>query len=405
MRIAAALAVLHLVCGCTNLSYPEPEEAAAEGTASDGSGQIATAPDARAWVDFSARGREAMRLRDYAAAEEAYLSALAETAVFPLHDVRVRSALGNVVHLAGVRQSRGEWSDAERLLEHVVRHAERGRLADFGAAAPVLARQAAFALREGDETETIRLYETALALYGAQDAAVVEERLDLQARLGDAYLSAERPDEAEPLILAVRQTAQSLYGPESLAAARAYVAVGKLRAAQDDFEAAERAYLRAIAIAERAAPDSLPLAAHRAGLARVYLDHGRTEDAAALAAESLAGLETADPDATPTGVRVAVLDTLATAETRLGRTTEARRHFERALADFEELAPSEQRATVELLDHYAALERSTGRGAAAARLSARADEVRASAPPPDAATPSGSADAEADAGISEGVGS
>jgi tetratricopeptide (TPR) repeat protein len=374
VRIAAVL----LACtgaACSSLSYPDPAEAPGDAT---GTVQTHVAPphDPQAWVDLSAAGRDAMRARDQAAAEEAYVAALAETAAFPIHDVRVRAALGNVVHVAEAYQREERWSDAQRLLDLVARNAEAGRLADFRVASPALVRQGDHHRRTGDLDAAVTSYETALALYGATDPAVIDERLDLLWRLGNTCVDVGRPEDAEPHLLAVLRGVQSRRGPDSLAASRVGIDVGEMYRALGDYAAAEQAYARALAIQESAIGGSREYALNQNGLAWVYVEAGRLEDAVQWAKESLARLD-AEQMAGP--ALIATLDTLATAESRLGRVADARAHFARAVSHYDAADPATRARLADLLDHYAEFQRSIGDPGRAEALAARAARERAGA--------------------------
>jgi len=367
------LALVPIAVACARLSYPEPAPGEGEG---EGGPQthVATLPDASAWVALSRSGRNAMRVRDLAAAEESYVAALAETAMFPIHDARVRTALGNVLRVAAAHQAAGDYNASGRLIGHVVRSADSGRLADFEAAAPIFSVQASHLERSGDRDGAIALYETGLGLHRATDPALVLPRIEMQSQLGNAYLDVDRPDEAAPLLLLVLQAVQSRFGPDSHQASRAMFDVGAMRAARGDFAGAERDFLRALAIQEREIAGSLEHALNENRLAWLYLEHDRVTDAARHAGASVALL-----DALGAGgpVVIASLDTLATAEARQGQLAEAEFHYARALALYDETLPESRSELVELLDHYADLARSRGDSARADSLAARATRDRA----------------------------
>jgi tetratricopeptide (TPR) repeat protein len=374
---AKALAVAFVVSwgiGCEHLSYPDNPATDHGASPADGpSSHVATGHDGNAWVGLSGKGREAMRVRDYAAAEQNFVAALAETGAFPLHDARVRAALGNLLRLAAIRQANGEWADADRLLAQVVRSAEAGRLADFGAAAPVMARQADHHVRHGDSDRAITLYETTLTLYGVDDPGQIAERIEIESLLGNLYLATGRPDEAEPLLRAVLRSVQSRSGPQSLPASFALVGVARLDEALGDMAQAEADYQRALAIQQEKVPGSLELASTEGQFAWFLLEQGRNQDAATQATAALSIFD----ERQVTGARlIAILDTLATAEARLGRNEIAEADFARALAAYDEADAPTRARLVELLDHYADFERSRGRGPKADALSARAARER-----------------------------
>lgn len=385
---AAALAAVLVASwglGCAKLNYPD--EGVGPGhdeTHAGPQSHVATAHDARAWVRHSAEGREQMRIRDYSAAEQSYLAALAETGAFPVHDARVRTALGNLIRLAAARQAQSEWDDADRLIERVVLNADNGRLADFGSAAPVMARQAMYRARRGNPDGAIELYETSLTLYGVTDPSQIATRLDIESLLGNTYLSIGRFDDAERLLQSVLRGVRSLAGPESLAASLAQIDVARLDDATGDFDGAESGYRAALAIQQKQVPGSLELAKTQSKIAWFYLEHGRNEEAAQHAAAAVASFDDRNVTGAPL---IAVLDTLATAEARLGRNDLAEADYSRALALYDESDAQTRTSLVELLDHFAEFERSRGRGPNAESLSDRANRERA-------ATVAGAAPAE-----------
>lgn len=375
---ATALVVAWVVSwgiGCEHLSYPEePSPGTGSSTADVGSNPLATGHDDHAWVVLSAAGREATRIRDYAAAEENYVAALAETGAFPLHDARVRTALGNLLRLAAIRQADGEWADADRLLAQVVRSAESGRFADFAAAAPVMARQANHHVRQGDPDAAILLYETTLTLHGVHDPGQVAERIEIEARLGNLYVATGHPEEAKPLLTSVLRSVQSRMGPESPAASFALADVARLHEALGDVAQAEADYRRALAIQQAELPGSLDLADTEGRFAWFLFEQGRLEEAAQ---HATAGLSILDERAITGAPLIAILDTLATAEAGLGRNAIAEADFARALAAYDESDASTRARLAILLDHYADFERSRGRVSEADVLSARAARERA----------------------------
>lgn len=375
-RILAAIGALLLAVacspGCRSLSYPEPEP---DATSGDGpQSHVATTPDQSAWVALSSAGRNAMRVRDYEAAEESYVAALAETGTFPIHDARVRTALGNVLRVARAHQANDDYANADRLIAHVVRSADTGRLADFQVASPIFNRQAAYHQRQGDTEAAIALYETALTLYGATDPARVLPRLNTESLLGNAYLALGRPDEAAPLLLSVLQGIQSRFGPESLQASRALIDVAALRAERGDLPGAERDFLRALAIQEQEIAGSLEHALNENRLAWLYLEHDRNLEAARHSAASVKLMDDLGVDG---ALLIASLDTLATAEMRQGHVADAEAHFARALALYDEVNEPTSTELIVLLDHYAEFARSTGDTSRSDALSARAARLRA----------------------------
>lgn len=359
LHLALALAVGMLASGCSWLSYPETAPATSEETADEGAQPyVSPSTDPRRWTSLSRTGRDAMRARDLELAEESYVAALAETAAFPIHDTRVRTALGNVLKVAAAYQRAGDFEAADRLIEHVVTNARNGRLADFDDGLAPFRAQALHRAESGDAEGTIALYESLLAMRGVGSASAVRDRLEVEQLLGNAYVAHQKPDEAEPLLISSLRSIQILYGPESLAAARALIDVAAMRRAQDDFEQAEKDYLRSLAIQRRLAADTPELAISLNRIGWFYLEYDRNAEAAKHASEAIALFGQLGISGAPL---VATLDTLATAQTRQGELAAADQNFVRALEIYDQLERADRRHLASMLENYATLLRSTGR--------------------------------------------
>ncbi|MAJ60009.1 MAG: hypothetical protein CBC48_08515 [bacterium TMED88] len=327
------------------------------------------------WAPLTGQGREAMRQRNWAAAEDYYLQALAETEALSIHDARVRSALGNLLHVAESYQREGDYAAAERLIRVVVDQANVGRLAEFDTAEPIFAAQATHYEDEDRPEAAASLLEVGLHLYGSSAPSAINRRTELETLLGDAYLRLGQVPKASSLLLNTQDVAQSRFGPKSVEAAKVAVSVAALYAKQGNFERAEQTNQDAVSILEVHESQSLTLARAQSQLAQLYLDHGRAEDAlpyGRAATEILSQSETTTP------LLVTTLTTLATAETRSGDLATADRDYALALKAYEALPADEHtEETIRLLDHYAAFERSRGRMDQANALTQRAIRDRA----------------------------
>lgn len=366
LGIAATLAACAAVTsGCASLSYPEDDPAAQ--AVDTGDTHVATAHDPDDWVRLSASGRDAMRVRDLAGAEENFVAALAETSVFPPYDSRVRTALGNCLRLAAAYQRQDRFEDAGRLVELVVQNAEAGRAAAFSSAASVTTEQARWEQARGRPEAAIRIYQTTLGLWEAESHRNADARLMVEHLLGNAYVDAGRAAEALPLLERVRDEVVRREGTDSPAAIVAHVDLAAALAATGDLQAAEESYLLAIEIGDRFEPDGLELAIVRNQVAWFYLEHDRNEEALPLAEQAVASLDAMEIDGAPLA---SALDTLALAETRLGRAGEAEQHFRRAIDARDQADPASRRELDSVLVHYAALLRSVGRDDEADRIEA-----------------------------------
>ena len=126
-------------------------------------------PTAYAWADLSARGRNALSVGNYAAAESAFLSALAQTDAFESHDVRVKASLLNLVHLTQALDSAEQYDQAEALIQVLIDQERAERRLDFDVAGPLMLSMAQRLLDQGDTVDAARMAHAALELNGASD--------------------------------------------------------------------------------------------------------------------------------------------------------------------------------------------------------------------------------------------
>ena len=389
--VTRLLLVLLLSSGCQSLSYdsdPPPRIASDPATPQEATPQKITekpkaaskpatlnAPDIARWAPLTAQGREAMRARDFQAAQDAYTEALVQTESLSIHDARVRSALGNLLHVAAEYQRQGDWTSAEILINLVVEQSLIGRLADFDAAEPVFARQAKHYEQTNQPEAAAELMRIGLNLYGARAPHAVQRRIELESILGEAYLRMGLTTEAAPLLFSSLEAAQSRYGPKSVRAASALLPLAALYAERDEFEPAQRTNLQAIQIFEAQQPDSLALVRAYDQLARLHLDHDRAKEALPSAR---AAVEILDRNGHKSGILVLALDSLATAQSRTGEVAAADRNYQRAFADYKKLpVEAQQEDLILMLDHYAAFARSRNQETLAKKLSERAQKDRA----------------------------
>ena len=126
-------------------------------------------PTAYTWADLSARGRNALSVENYAAAESAFLSALAQTDAFESHDVRVKTSLLNLVHLTQALDSAEQYDQAEALIQVLIDQERAERRLDFDVAGPLMLTMAQRLLDQGDSVDAARMAHAALKLNGASD--------------------------------------------------------------------------------------------------------------------------------------------------------------------------------------------------------------------------------------------
>ncbi|HIG00950.1 MAG TPA: hypothetical protein EYQ66_06540 [Myxococcales bacterium] len=137
-------------------------------------------PTAYAWADLSARGRYALSVGNYAAAESAFLSALAQTDGFESHDVRVKTSLLNLVHLAQALDSAEQYDQTEALIQVLIDQERAERRLNFDVAGPLMLTMAQRLLDQGDSVDAARMAHAALELNGASDPMNAQLRWQIE---------------------------------------------------------------------------------------------------------------------------------------------------------------------------------------------------------------------------------
>ena len=127
------------------------------------------APTAYTWAELSSRGRDALSTGEYAAAESAFLSALAQTDAWEAHDVRVDTSLLNIIQLAQVLDAAGLYRQSAALVEVLIAQQQADRRADFDLAGPLMLAMAQRAQDAGDGVGAAKTARAALELDGASD--------------------------------------------------------------------------------------------------------------------------------------------------------------------------------------------------------------------------------------------
>jgi len=71
------------------------------------------------WAALTRAGHQALRPRDYEAAEQQFLAALTATSAFATHDVRTRTSLGNLLRLASRYHAARRHGDERRVMDDI----------------------------------------------------------------------------------------------------------------------------------------------------------------------------------------------------------------------------------------------------------------------------------------------
>jgi tetratricopeptide (TPR) repeat protein len=320
------------------------------------------------WARRTRAGREQMRIRDYSAAQESFIAALDATAGRPPHDVRVQTSLDNLVRLARRLQTAGQYPEAGEVLAVLLEQRGMQRLPGSASLTPVLIAQGHYLGAQGQTESAIEIFELALDLEDAELRTDTRSSLETKRALGKAYMRAGRLDEASSLLVAVAREVEERAGSESLPTAAALASLAELQQLQGDFEAAERNFRRALEIQSTAVPEGFEVAYTSNSLAWLYLERGRFLESLGLARQAVEIFEDLRIEG---AVLAAALDTLATAETRLEKYTDAEENYRRAISEFDKADPASQRRLIAVLENYAVMLRAVDRPSEAQAIDAR----------------------------------
>jgi hypothetical protein len=133
------------------------------------------------WAELSSRGRDALSAGEFAAAESAYLSALAQTDAMEAHDVRVDTSLLNLIQLAQALDEAGLYPRSEALIDVLILQQRADRRADFDLAGPLMLAMAQRDLAAGDSVGAAAMARAALGLAGAADPMNAQLRGEIEA--------------------------------------------------------------------------------------------------------------------------------------------------------------------------------------------------------------------------------
>jgi tetratricopeptide (TPR) repeat protein len=223
-----------------------------------------------------------------------------------------------------------------------------------------------------------------LAVSTLQGTGQAQSEVDEAASLrkqASQYKDQERYGEAEPLYkraLAIREKA---LGPDHPDTATSLDDLAFLYQWQRKYAEAEQLYKRALAIRERAlGPDHPDTATSLNNLAFLYQWQEKYAEAEPLYKRALAiGEKAPGPDAA--FGTIIVLNNLAELYRRQKKYAEAEPFYKRAIAVYEKGLDYKHPIVLMVLTGYADLLREMGRGDEAARLGARAAEIRAKVNP------------------------
>ena len=121
-----------------------------------------------------------MRAGNYAAAESAFLSALAQTDAFGAHDVRVKTSLLNLVLLAQALDADEQYDQAAALIAVLIDQERAERRVDFDVAGPLMLATAQRMLDQGDTVDAAHMARAALELNGASDPMNAQLRWQIE---------------------------------------------------------------------------------------------------------------------------------------------------------------------------------------------------------------------------------
>jgi tetratricopeptide (TPR) repeat protein len=389
------LVVLGLAAGgCALLSFPEAPPAEPQPAAVDPMAEpeepaaVIAAREVEAsqqsWSNLAAIGRDAIKVGDLEAAEQAYVEAVAITAALDPDDIRARTALSNLVRLARHYQQRNRFDDAGRVLSRVVAESLNGRQPDFEVAAPIMIAQGSYLERVGRLGEAIRIFEAGLAS-APRSSLGTRERMLMQRGLALAYIEEGRPADAAPLLEDLRTRTARIGEGKTTAYATVLVDIGRLREAEGDVDGARESFEESIALLRELDPQGTQLASVLNRLAWLDVENDRSQEAVPLAQEAL---DLLDHHGIGGAARASFLDTLATAQTNIGHYTQAEHNYKQAMEERGRGGAGSQLDQAGIVENYIALLRKVGkndraealeRQLAAERATAEASETEASA--------------------------
>ena len=146
------------------------------------------------WAELSARGRDAMAFGQYAAAERALLSALAQTESLEAHDVRVGTSLRNLTYLAQALDAAGLYAQSDAIIEVLIAEERENRRVYFDVAGPLMLARAQRLADEGNTVDAARVAQAALNLSGSGDPMNSQLRNQIEAILWPAPEAASEPE-------------------------------------------------------------------------------------------------------------------------------------------------------------------------------------------------------------------
>ena len=244
-RNARRLILATLICvplsACQHLRFPE--QAPPEANPPEAEREEEPVGD---WSKLAAQGRAALRSRDLAESERAYLASLEATAGLDAGDIRVATALDNLARLASYYQRVNKPEEATSLVEVLAKNAEEGRKGDFETESVPMVAEANRLSGEEDYEAAIRLYRLSLTLLGADKRANQSAQLSAQWNLMQTLIESEQITEAEAELQAIREEIEERYEKDSPPTLGLLIPTGQIQIANGEIAAGEESYLKVI---------------------------------------------------------------------------------------------------------------------------------------------------------------
>jgi len=429
-RVPALLLVGVLTGGLLACNSPSPPPAPPR----------ATPEEILLWSELLKSGRDHLRFGRYEEAEEDFEAALEISRSYRPSDVRRRSSIGNMRHLAVAYWSVRRPQDFARVMEQLLQDCREVPASQTAAMADALLLLGTVSRQEGELTASREALELSLAIrietVGERDIDVGRVRREL----GLTWIELGDLDRAETEIVTATDIAAEDVGREHPRYANMLTAMSQLREAQGRIDDAEAELQRAVEIVRAAAGPS-----HRAtvsammqlaqfyqrndrltdaattleaivtvyreaeaegpshiqsmnSLAQFYIETGQLAKAEAEARKALAIFERRNAVGP---LRAIVLDTLATSLQQQKRYLESEKRYLEAIAQCRRKDGTPADQFDEIAGHYAELLRLLGRDAEAEglpeKLRQSLSDTGPSEDPPDADPDAAGAEVEVEA--------
>ncbi len=303
----------------------------------------------RAWSEQIKEGREHLLLGRTDMAEQSLLAALAASKQFRPGDVRRRVSLGNLERLAQHYRTAGDVSATARILEAIAIETEGHHASDYPGLSDLLLELGDIQRARGSLGRAELSYRRALNSRIANGALNSPTLMEAYQKLSAVELELGHINRAvrhAELYLELARTHIAQDTP-AMAATQLHVAMVYERARQ--YPEAEALYRSTLEAQRAIEPSSLTEAVTLNGLAFLYLQMDRLDEAMDNVDQSLSLVEQLNGNGIDHAM---ILDTKAQVLAAQGDSESATQHFREAIAEAAEASPSARRTLYESFESF-----------------------------------------------------